>query len=124
MLIRLRPSPQQASESQPRDAGDNAPLSYAKAAAKNIQPSVGEAATDRSGTGTPIFARVAAEVADSAELLHEEVPDREKPEDVSASSETGTKAGSPSAGERTGAAEPIERREVGALSRKAISHRG
>ncbi|KAK3996022.1 hypothetical protein QBC44DRAFT_5492 [Cladorrhinum sp. PSN332] len=31
----------------------------------------------RSSTGTPIFARIAAEVADSAALLNEDVPDRE-----------------------------------------------
>jgi hypothetical protein len=63
-----------------QDAGHDAPLSYAKAAAKRLQPPAEQAAPDRSGTGTPVSARVAAEVADSAELLHEEVPEREKPE--------------------------------------------
>jgi hypothetical protein len=99
-------------------------LSYAKVAAKNIQPFVREAATDRSGTGTPTFAKVAAEVADSAELLHEEVPDREKPKGISAGSETGEKAGGPSAAEGTSAAKPIERREVCAPSHVSISYRG
>ncbi|KAK4032602.1 hypothetical protein C8A01DRAFT_40948 [Parachaetomium inaequale] len=60
-----------------QDAG---PLSYAKVAAKRLQPPAEQAAPNRSGTGTPVSARVAAEVADSAELLHEEVPEREKPE--------------------------------------------
>ncbi len=46
-------------------------------AAKHLQPTPDAAAADRSVT--PIFARVAAEVADSAALLHEEVPERESP---------------------------------------------
>src|SRR5690606_6273411 len=50
---------------------------YAKVAAKHLQEPPVEQTADRSGTGTPISARVAAEVADSAELLHEEVPERE-----------------------------------------------
>jgi hypothetical protein len=54
-----------------------APPSYAKVAAKRLQEPSAEQAAARSGTGTPISARVAAEVADSAELLHEEVPERE-----------------------------------------------
>lgn len=69
---------------QSREATDDAsgrPM-YAKVAAKHIQPDVETAPADRSGTGTPIFAKIAAEVADSAELLHEEVPEREKPADV------------------------------------------
>jgi len=57
---------------------DGANLSYAKAASKRLGPPAEQTASDRSGTSTPIFARVAAEVADSAELLHEEVPEREK----------------------------------------------
>ncbi len=46
-------------------------------AAKHLRPMPDAAAADRSVT--PIFARVAAEVADSAALLHEEVPERESP---------------------------------------------
>ncbi|KAK4149254.1 hypothetical protein C8A00DRAFT_38146 [Chaetomidium leptoderma] len=67
-------SPQGAQDKQDTDNGG--PLSYAKAVAKHLQPSAEEASANRSGTGTPIFARVAAEVADSAELLHEEVPEQ------------------------------------------------
>ncbi|KAL2015589.1 hypothetical protein VTK56DRAFT_5201 [Thermocarpiscus australiensis] len=52
-------------------------VTSARLAAKQLQPSIDAAAGSRSGTGTPIFARTAAEVADSAALLHEEVPDRE-----------------------------------------------
>ena len=63
-----------------QDAEATGSPSYAKVTAKHLQPPVEAAAGDRSGTGTPIFARVAAEVADSAELLHEEVPERESPE--------------------------------------------
>ena len=50
---------------------------YDKIAAKHLRPTPDTAAADRSVT--PIFARVAAEVADSAALLHEEVPERESP---------------------------------------------
>lgn len=69
-------NPQDGQESP----GADRPLSYAKVAAKQFELPAEEVSTDHSGTGTPIFARVAAEVADSAELLHEEVPEREKPE--------------------------------------------
>ncbi|KAK4247762.1 hypothetical protein C7999DRAFT_31839 [Corynascus novoguineensis] len=58
----------------------NGRLSYAKVAAKHLETSAEQDANDRSGTGTPIFAKIAAEVADSAELLHEEVPERERPQ--------------------------------------------
>ncbi|KAK4147019.1 uncharacterized protein C8A04DRAFT_25214 [Dichotomopilus funicola] len=47
-----------------------------KATPKHLEPP-----GDRSGTGTSIEARVAAEVADSAELLHEGVPKREQVQD-------------------------------------------
>lgn len=68
-------------DSQSRqNADDGKPLSYAQAAANRLQSSTDAADPDRSGTGTPIFARTAAEVADSAELLHEEVPERGPPE--------------------------------------------
>ncbi|KAK4123742.1 hypothetical protein N657DRAFT_680884 [Parathielavia appendiculata] len=83
---------------QRKDVGSDAPLSYAKIAAKHVQPSAEEAAVDRSTTGTPIFARVAAEVADSAELLHEEVPERRDPE-AGASGDSGEKAGDSRAAE-------------------------
>lgn len=59
-------------------ADRDAPPSYARATPKHLEPP-----SDRSGTGTPITARVAAEVADSAELLHEGVPEREKEQDNS-----------------------------------------
>ena len=62
------------------DGGSDRPLSYAKVASKRLQPSSGQSPTERSATGTPIPAKVAAEVADSAELLHEEVPERERDE--------------------------------------------
>jgi hypothetical protein len=62
------------------DGGSDRPLSYAKVASERLQASSGQSPTERSGTGTPIPARVAAEVADSAELLHEEVPERERDE--------------------------------------------
>ena len=68
----------QPTESQKPAANSGNPLTYAKVAAKHIQPAV-EGSPSRSGTGTPIFVKVAAEVADSAELLHEEVPERERP---------------------------------------------
>lgn len=67
-----------------RDRGESrgaGRLSYAKVAAKQFEPPAEQASAGRSGTGTPMFARTAAEVADSsAELLHEEVPELEKPE--------------------------------------------
>jgi hypothetical protein len=53
-------------------------------AAKKIEPPPGRDTPRRDGTGTPISALVAAEVADSAELLHEEVPEREKPKESGA----------------------------------------
>ncbi|KAH6624934.1 hypothetical protein B0J18DRAFT_429717 [Chaetomium sp. MPI-SDFR-AT-0129] len=61
----------------------DAPPSYARAAPEYLEPP-----SDRSGTGTPITARVAAEVADSAELLHEEVPEREQVQDNAKGPET------------------------------------
>ncbi|KAK4242604.1 hypothetical protein C8A03DRAFT_29199 [Achaetomium macrosporum] len=69
----------QSAESQ-EHTDDSRPSTFASVAAKQLQPSLEGSTDDRSGTGTPISARVAAEVADSAELLHEEVPEREKPE--------------------------------------------
>lgn len=71
---------QQDTQGADSDGGSGRPLSYAKVASKHLQPSSGQTSTDRSATGTPITAKVAAEVADSAELLHEEVPEREKDE--------------------------------------------
>lgn len=62
------------------DDGGDRPLSYAKVAINRLQPSTEQTTADRSATGTPIPAKVAAEVADSAELLHEEVPERERDE--------------------------------------------
>lgn len=70
-----------------QDADVPAPVSPAKAAARRLQPPAEAAAGDRSGTGTPISARVAAEVADSAELLHEGVPEREHPKASAPSSD-------------------------------------
>lgn len=70
--------PIQPAESQKPAADSGNPLTYAKVAAKHLQPPA-EASPNRSGTGTPTFVKVAAEVADSAELLHEEVPERERP---------------------------------------------
>ncbi|KAK3906329.1 hypothetical protein C8A05DRAFT_11915 [Staphylotrichum tortipilum] len=54
----------------------NEPQNGSASAAQHLQPPAATAA-ERSGAGTPIFARVAAEVADSAALLHEDVPPRE-----------------------------------------------
>ncbi|KAJ4304436.1 hypothetical protein N0V88_002049 [Collariella sp. IMI 366227] len=82
----LEVKPQEEDAEKPQDTGEDSSPSYAKVAAKRLQPSGEAAGSDRSGTGTPISARVAAEVADSAELLHEEVPDREKPAGVAQSS--------------------------------------
>jgi hypothetical protein len=87
-VLEVKPPKKQAEDEDPakdeagtrQDAEATGPPSYAKVTAKHLQPPVEAAAGDRSGTGTPIFARVAAEVADSAELLHEEVPERESPE--------------------------------------------
>lgn len=84
MLTSRRTSHNQAQDENgpPNGQGpsSNGRLSYAKVAAKHLEPSAEPDATDRSGTGTPIFAKIAAEVADSAERLHEEVPEREKPQ--------------------------------------------
>jgi hypothetical protein len=52
------------------------PQNSSASAARHLQPPPA-AAVERSSAGTPIFARVAAEVADSAALLNEDVPDRE-----------------------------------------------
>ncbi|KAL1844057.1 hypothetical protein VTJ49DRAFT_5808 [Mycothermus thermophilus] len=57
--------------------------SYAQVTAQRIQPPAGDDTPRRDGTGTPISALVAAEVADSAALLHEEVPEQETPESKS-----------------------------------------
>jgi hypothetical protein len=57
----------------------SSPVLHAPAAATHLRTPSDAAAADRSSTGTPIFARIAAEVADSAALLHEEVPERERP---------------------------------------------
>lgn len=88
---RRRPSGEQAAVSggaqRQQGAGQSAPPSFAQVAARNLEPPTKETATDRSGAGTPITARVAAEVADSAELLHEEVPEREGPKDGAASTD-------------------------------------
>lgn len=80
---RCRPSDEQATvlggAQRQQGAGQSAPPSFAQVAARHLERPAEETATDRSGAGTPISARVAAEVADSAELLHEEVPERERP---------------------------------------------
>ncbi|KAL2261927.1 hypothetical protein VTK26DRAFT_2992 [Humicola hyalothermophila] len=82
-VLEVKPPKKEAEPSQPKQAqeatgGDAAPLTDGKAAAKRVQAPA-EATPSRSGTGTPIFAKVAAEVADSAKLLHEDVPEREGP---------------------------------------------
>ncbi|AEO69329.1 uncharacterized protein THITE_2119606 [Thermothielavioides terrestris NRRL 8126] len=88
-LHRPRPSDSQSEGLRPTEdrpgADEGGPREYAQVAAKRPQPPAEAAAAERSGTGTPISARVAAEVADSAELLHEEVAERERPEDAAGS---------------------------------------
>lgn len=70
--------PEPAQDVRQRQGGNSTePLTYAKVAARHFQPSTEAEAHGRSGTGTPISARVAGEVADSAALLHEGVPARE-----------------------------------------------
>ncbi|KAK4106586.1 hypothetical protein N658DRAFT_503018 [Parathielavia hyrcaniae] len=73
-------APESPKSQQSHDVGGDTPLSAAQAATQHAHSSVEQGATDRSGTGTPISARVAAEVADSAERLHEEVPQRKHAE--------------------------------------------
>ncbi|EAQ90919.1 hypothetical protein CHGG_02854 [Chaetomium globosum CBS 148.51] len=79
-VLEVKADQEQGTQGADSDGGSGRPLSYAKVASKHLQPSSGQTSTDRSATGTPITAKVAAEVADSAELLHEEVPEREKDE--------------------------------------------
>ncbi|KAL2128008.1 hypothetical protein VTI74DRAFT_9854 [Chaetomium olivicolor] len=104
-VLEVKPQNEQSaapeSAGRQQDTGKGAPMSYAKVTAKRLQTPEEASASDRSGTGTPIFARIAAEVADSAELLHEEVPDREKP----AAAASSTKAQEPTSGLMSNTAE-------------------
>lgn len=79
---KVRRSSQNAAQQPPgpQDVDDVTDLPKSgKAVPKRLQAVIETEAGNRSGTGTPIFARTAAEVADSAALLHEEVPRRETP---------------------------------------------
>ncbi|KXX79451.1 hypothetical protein MMYC01_203729 [Madurella mycetomatis] len=68
-------------EQQPRgrqDTGNDAGLQRpSNLLPKHLQPTTDVETGRGSGSSTPIFARTAAEVADSAALLHEEVPRRQ-----------------------------------------------
>ncbi|GAB1320563.1 hypothetical protein MFIFM68171_10773 [Madurella fahalii] len=70
-------------EQQPRgqqDMGDDTGFpKLGKPLPKHLQPAINAEVDHRSGTSTPDFVRTAAEVAESAALLHEEVPRRQTP---------------------------------------------